>query len=346
MPVTLTVRMPSRILDRHVGGNTTYARHLSDGLLARGHHVDRVPAGPHPAATALCETLAALQGPRPRTVTHWTSDTGPLLRSRHPAVLTVHGVASRWIDVARTPAQERVWRLRVGRAARACRRVVTVSESSREDVAATFGVAPERITVIHHGIRLPDPGGEVSDAVALALREPFLLYVGNLEPRKNLVALSQAVRDPRVRAAGLRLVVAGRPAWNYGPIVEELRSNPDVVTLGFVTDAEKRALLDACTAFVFPSLYEGFGFPVLEALAAGAATLTSSRGSLAEVAGPAVRIEDLSAAGIADALAGALGDPAGLDACRAAGPAWAARFSWDRAVDRHVAVYTAALEAA
>ncbi len=341
----LRVLMPSRFIDRHVGGNTTYARYIATGLQARGVTVGRIPAGSHPLGTAALETLAGLRRHPTGDVLHYVGDTGPLLGTRTPTVVSVHGVASRWIDVARRPAQEKAWRMRVGRAISAADHVITVSHSSAADVAEVFGVAQERLTTIEHGIeveRFSVPTA-LSPEVRRVLPERFALYLGNIEPRKNLVSLVKAFATPEVRALGLPLVIAGKAAWNAGDSLAAIEQSPDVVSLGFVSDEDRTALMQACTVFAFPSLYEGFGFPVLEALAAGAVVVTSDRGSLAEVAGPALRFEGTGPEAIAAGIVSAVTDEVARARCRADGQTWASRFTWDASVEKHLEVYRGVL---
>lgn len=341
----MRVLMPSRFVDRHVGGNTTYARAVAAGLQARGVSVGRIAAGSHPAMTAALETLAGVRRHPAGDILHYVGDTGPLLGTRTPTVVTVHGVASRWIDVARRPAQEKAWRFRVGRAISAADHVITVSNSSAADVADVFGVEPERLTTIEHGIdldRFSTPTA-LSPEVRQALPERFALYLGNIEPRKNLVSLVRAFATSEVRALGLPLVIAGKAAWNADDSLAEIRNSPDVITLGFVSDDDRAALMQACEVFLFPSLYEGFGFPVLEALAAGAVVATSDRGSLAEVAGPSLRLPGLEPDAVAAGVVSAVTDEAARERCRAEGTAWASRFTWDASVAKHLEVYRGVL---
>lgn len=337
-----SVVMPGRILRRHVGGNTTYARAVAGGLFRRGVTVRTMPFAQRAAVTALHETAAALRQPEPGSVLHYVADTGPLLASRWPTVVTVHGVASRWISTARTSRQEAVWRARVRRAVDAADQVVTVSESSARDVAEVFGVASDRLTTIPHGVdhALYGTDAVLSDEVRAAVPTEFLLYLGNLEPRKNLVELVRAhARVPEAPP----LVIAGKPAWNAADSVRAIADSSRVVHLGFVSDTDKVALLRSCTAFVFPSLYEGFGFPVLEALAAGAPVITTDRGSLPEVSGPSWVVGGVTADELAEGLTAALADDAWLRRCREAGPGWSSRFTWARSVDAHLDVYRKAL---
>ncbi|WP_282071658.1 glycosyltransferase family 4 protein [Janibacter hoylei] len=334
------VVFPSRIIDRHVGGNTTYAREIRDGLLARGHEVSTMPMAPHPALTAALETGRGWVGPSDRLV-HYSADTGPLLPTRLPSVVTVHGVASRWIGSARTSRQEAVWRARVRAAIRGTRAIITVSESAADDISAVFGVDRESIDIILHGIDVeqfetPTP---LSRALSAAVPEEYVLYLGNIEPRKNLMPLVRAFQQPPLRDLGIPLVIAGKPAWNFAESMAEIEAAPNVHHLGFVSDADRVALMQGAALFAFPSLYEGFGFPVLEAMAAGTPVATTRRGSLAEVAGPAWLLEEVDPESLGREIAAALQDRTWRAEVVAEGRRWARRFTWDSSVQRHIDVY-------
>lgn len=337
--------MPGRILDRHVGGNTTYATEVSRRLPSLGHEVTTLPWRSHPALTAGHEIFAARTwGPSRADIVHFTSDTGPALGCRLPLVVTVHGVASRHTRVARTKVQETVWRARVRAAVHQATVVLSVSDSSANDVAAVFGIDRDSIAVIPHGIdHLGHGEGVPSPRVQQILdsAEPFLLYLGNIEPRKNVDNLVRAVTEGG--GVGLRLVVAGKAAWNFQPTLQLMESRPEVEYLGFVTDADRAALLGACHLFVFPSHYEGFGLPVLEAMAKGAPVLCSNEGSLAEVAGPALRLPGLDSQSIREGIRSSLADSSALRGAASAGPAWAGQFTWEKSARRHAEVYESAL---
>lgn len=341
----MRVLMPSRILDRQTGGNTTYAREIARGLAARDIRVDRIPSSRRPQLTALRESWAGLQRGTEGDVLHYVADTGPLFGSRRPTVVTVHGVASRWIDVARSPRQEQVWRTRVQRAIDAADRVVTVSRSSAADIEAEFNLDRSRLTVIEHGIDVPRFARPqaLSPELAARLPERFALYLGNIEPRKNLIALVEAFNSPAVRALRVPLVIAGKPAWNSEQSLSAIDAADNVLKLGFVSDADRTALMQACKAFVFPSHYEGFGFPVVEALAAGAVVVASTKGSLAEVAGPSLRFDGVDVRGIAEGIERALMDEDARSLCIEQGRSWAARYTWDESVRKHVSVYEGVL---
>ncbi|MDI9915074.1 glycosyltransferase family 1 protein [Rhodococcus sp. IEGM 1379] len=337
----MKILMPGRILERHVGGNTTYARALADGLRARDVAVDPMAYSDHAVLTMAAETRQAMRRGSKNEVLHYVADTGPLVRTRTPSVVTVHGIASRWIEGVRNPIQEKVWRTRVNRAIESTDAVITVSESSAEDISEVFDIPRDRIDVIHHGIEHDSftRPTVLSPGIAARLPDQYLLYIGNIEPRKNLTALIAAMRYGCVRDLGLPLVIAGKPAWNYDASMAAIADSPDVIYLGFVTDDDRVALMQQCAMFVFPSRYEGFGFPVLEAMAAGAPVLTSNEGALREVAGPARILDSLDEEGIAQGITVAIEDMAWRTTSLSEGRAWASRFNWDASVQAHLAIY-------
>lgn len=337
----MKVMMPGRILDRHVGGNTTYARNLADGLRRSGISVEAMPSASDPFRTIALETWQGRVSCGSQTVLHYVADTGPLLRTKTPSLVTVHGVASAHIEGVRNPLQEKVWRSRVKRAIQSTNGLVTVSRSSARDISSIFDVEQSKISVIPHGIDTPtfSKNTQVSAELAAQIPNEYLLYVGNIEPRKNLIELVKAASQKRVRDLGLPLLIAGKPAWNSGPSMTEIEQSPDVQYLGFVSDSDRIALMQQCIAFIFPSRYEGFGFPVLEALAAGAPVLTSDRGSLSEVAGPSDILASIDADGIADGIVAAVSGEGREPQAVAARRDWASRFNWEASVNSHLSLY-------
>lgn len=342
----MKILMPGRILERHVGGNTTYARTLAAGLRERGIDVVSMRYANNPVATLSLETVQALAAPVPDQVLHYVADTGPLISTRSPSVVTVHGVASKWVEGVRKPHAERIWRARVGAAIKRTNRVVTVSESSADDIADVFGVDRESISVILHGIdceKFAQPR-TLSEELRAKVPAEFLLYVGNIEPRKNLVELVEAMSCGPLSDAKLPLLIAGKPAWDSDESMAAILASPNVHYLGFISEDDKIALMQRCTAFVFPSKYEGFGFPVLEAMAAGAPVITSERGALREVAGPAMVTADIDRDSIARSVRDALADQEWLTTAPDRGRAWASTFSWDKSVEAHVEVYRSVVD--
>lgn len=342
----MKISMPSRILDRETGGNTTYARNLESGLLGLGHDVQRIASYSHPALTMLSESAFGLRKLGADHLVHYVADTGSLLRGPNPTVVTVHGVASRWIEGTRSPAKEKVWRTRVSRAVATSDSVITVSNSSANDICEIFNIPREKIAVIPHGIdaaKFAKPESLTEDLLARSLPRNFVLYLGNIEPRKNLLNLVKAFQLPQLKNSGTQLLIAGKPAWDYAEVMQMIDASPNVQHLGFVSDADRVALMQNCDLFVFPSLYEGFGFPVVEALAAGAVVASTRRGSLAEVAGPALVLDGTSPEELCRDISAALADDVSRAACQDAGVAWAQGFSWDQSIQRHVDVYAETL---
>ena len=327
---------PGRILERNVGGNTTYTRAIASGITSYGWQVATLPYHSKAAITALLEQRSALAKPKAGELVHYSADTGPLVPVRRPSVVTVHGVASAVAQGVRNPLQEATWRTRVRAAIRCTEALITVSESSSETLQEVFGLDAARIHVIPHGI---DIGQFATPTVCTSevreqLPSEYLLYLGNVEPRKNLIELVNAVDHLEIP-----LVVAGRTAWNAEGIEQRIAESPNTVRLGFVSDQDRVYLLQHCRAFIFPSLYEGFGFPVLEAMAAGAPVLATRRGSLRDVAGPAGHIEDVDASAIEAALTRYFGDDAWLRDVVTPGRQWAEQFSWDKSVAAHHRLY-------
>jgi glycosyltransferase involved in cell wall biosynthesis len=179
------------------------------------------------------------------------------------------------------------------------------------------------------------------------IRPPYCLFVGNLEPRKNLTRLVDAFA--RIRAhrggAGPQLVVAGTRGWLYGGIFRAVEAHEvarDIVFTGYVPPADLPALYAGAACFVFPSLYEGFGLPVLEAMAAGAPVVASRAGAIPEVAGEAALLVDAERPErIAEAVESVLDDPALRARMTARGRARAREFTWEAVARRTLAVYEA-----
>ena len=232
-------------------------------------------------------------------------------------------------------------------AASRAERLVAISESTRRDVCERFGVDPARIDVIPLAADdrfSPAPADAVAALRArLDLTAPFVLYVGSNKPHKNLVRLVEAFRIVAEARPDLRLVVAG--VWD--PRYEEPRARARdlglgqrVRFLGPVADADLPALYSAARVFAFPSLYEGFGLPVLEAMRCGAPVVTSATSSLPEVVGDAgITVDPNDAAAIADALARVIDDDGLHDDLARRAVARAGEFTWRRAAAAHRALY-------
>jgi len=239
--------------------------------------------------------------------------------------------------------------LRTSRTARRARRVMTISEYSARDIESLCGVPRENIVVIPCGVsRDFQP---VKDPVAMeGLRhrmavptERFILFVGGADPRKNHQILIKAYASRKGALKDFSLVMVGESVHRFGDIREAARSHGvenRIVSPGRLNAPELRVLYSNAAVFVFPSIYEGFGMPVLEAMACGAPVITSNRTALPEVAGDAaVLINPEDAEELADAIIRVLEDSAHRDTLRAKGFERVKQFTWERAARQTMAVY-------
>jgi alpha-1,3-rhamnosyl/mannosyltransferase len=215
------------------------------------------------------------------------------------------------------------------------RGIITPSESSRKDAIERLGLQPDHVRAIHHGISesyfgSPDPGPARE---RFGLAKPYILFVSTIEPRKNLSrlldayeALPQSIRDE------FDLVVAGPKGWSSEATMLRLElSGPSVRYLGYVPEELLPGLTAGATVFAYPSLYEGFGFPIAQAMAAGVPVITSNVSSLPEVAGGAALLVDpLSTAELTSALSKILTSPSLSAELTAKGRERAKHFNWQR----------------
>lgn len=236
-------------------------------------------------------------------------------------------------------------------------RVLTVSETSKQDILRRFRIPADKVTVIYNAIdeRLTvPPAAEDFERVRnrYQLKNPFALYVGNIKPHKNLERLIEAFRELRQETAfeSLTLVIIGDEISRYQGLrraVHTHKLHKHVRFLGFVAPATLAVLYRLAGVFVFPSLYEGFGLPPLEAMYVGTPVVTSNVSSLPEVVGDAaVLVDPYSTASIAEGMRKALTDEALRATLRRSGMARAREFSWARSVEQIHAVYTDVLERA
>jgi glycosyltransferase involved in cell wall biosynthesis len=234
-------------------------------------------------------------------------------------------------------------------AAHRARRIFTVSETSKADILRYCNVPPERITVIYNAIddriAVPPSEEEVEQTrERYQLHGPFALYVGNIKPHKNLERLIDAFHLVRLQGfERLQLLIIGDQISKYPGLrraVDRFKLHKHVRFLGFVPDQTLAALYQLATVFVFPSLYEGFGLPPLEAMARGTPVVTSNTSSLPEVVGDAaILVDPYRAESIADGMKQVLGDAALRATLRERGLARARIFSWRKSVQQVRDVY-------
>jgi glycosyltransferase involved in cell wall biosynthesis len=266
-----------------------------------------------------------------------------------PSVVTVYDLSFLLFPRAFKPAN-RIYLAATTRAtAKRARRILTISENARDEIVRLLNVPREHVAVTYPAVeeryrRLPDED-IAAFRVARGLPDAFVFTLGTLEPRKNLTGLLHAYA--RLRKPRAPLFVAGGAGWRFSPIfdtVRQLHLQEEVQFVGYVPEDELPLWYNAARLFAFPSLYEGFGIPVLEAMACGAPVITSSTSSLPEVGGKAaILVPPTDTDRIAQEMQRVLEDPHLQRELRAAGRIQASRFSWRALADQTVATYERAV---
>lgn len=339
----------SRALVERADDDLTYT------LFYRRGEAPPLPPGPHArlVATPVRQERLAMQlwFPLARQrlgldAIHYPAFPPPLLQQRG-MIASIHDLTAFRYPETMTAAGRRYWRPMLGHAARVARPVLVPTRSTRTDVITLAGAAPERVAVTPYAadaaFAVAPPLPYLAQLRARwSLPEHFLLAVGTLEPRKNLVTLFAALERlrGRLRPEPL-LVVVGREGWGQNGTRELLQSLGERVRFtGHIDDADLRGLYHLASAFVYPSLYEGFGFPILEAFLARCPVISTTSSSIPEVAGDAALLVDPhDAAALAEAIAAVWSDAALAERLRGAGAAQAVRFTWDRCAAATVAAY-------
>jgi glycosyltransferase involved in cell wall biosynthesis len=294
---------------------------------------------------ALPRDLAAVQP----DVCHFTNSLAPL-RAPCPLVITLHDM-SLFVHARLHPLKSQLFvRPIIPVVARRAAAIITVSQHAKREIVAGLQIPPEKVHVIYEAAApqyhvLTDSAGLADVRQRYNLRKPFVLYVGTIEPRKNLTRLVLAFAQAQRQQPDLELILVGQLGWKYASLlkaIEDLQLGSAVRRLGYVPDEDLPALYNLARVLAFPSLYEGFGLPVVEAMACGTPVLTSNGSSLAEIAvGASYLIDPLEVADIAQGLMCLTTDD-GLHArLRAAGLARSAQFSWQQAAAETVRVYDA-----
>jgi glycosyltransferase involved in cell wall biosynthesis len=226
-------------------------------------------------------------------------------------------------------------------------RIITVSNASERDIVRFFHVRPDCVATIPCGVSPrfgPRAASQVFDTLSrYGIVPPYLLTVGALQARKNLETLLESFARLRLEGLPHRLVVVGRKAWKSEGIfhrLDDLGLGDAVVLTGYVDDADLPALYAGAACFVFPSIYEGFGLPPLEAMACGVPVVTSNTSSLPEVVGDAaITVDPHDVGGFVAAIRRIVDQPALADELRARGLERAQRFTWERAAAAHASLY-------
>ncbi len=210
--------------------------------------------------------------------------------AKTPVLLTIHDIS---FDIYKECYSwgRRIWHALVQPRAQATRAhmVITPSEHSRQDILFRYQLDPKNVQVIVPGLAITAAIKTEQQRTAvldrLSIHQPYFFFLGTIEPRKNIEILVRSFIKTNLVSKGYRLVLAGSLGWKEKNILHLIRTTPGVTWIGYVSEEEKNVLLQQASVFVYPSLYEGFGFPVLEARAAGIPVITSNRSSLPDVAG-------------------------------------------------------------
>lgn len=214
-----------------------------------------------------------------------------------PVVATIHDISFEHFDDIFTKKEMFIQKKLIPYAARKSKKVLTVSEFSKKDICECYGCDPDKVVVTYNGKSSAFKKFELSEEQRNTLREKFglpeeyILYVGNIQPRKNLKRLLQAYVKYAVQDKNAKpLVIVGKKAWMYDSIFEEIKQNhleDRVYFTGYVEEVDLVRLYNDALFFIYPSIFEGFGLPVLEAMACGTPVITSDITSIPEVAGDA-----------------------------------------------------------
>lgn len=354
------------------GGIGTYLRHLIPGLAGRMEAGKLILAHHGPRDAGLFADVEGVEerrlpGRRDLTGLCWHGVGRPVLEaylgeldlvhapslvyppSRAPLVATVHDLCiCRYPNAF--PARWRVFHRRgLSLILRHAGVILVDSRSTRDDLRSLTGRADPRVKVVGLGVDAPPrPSGEEVERVLSrhGLRPPYILFVGTIEPRKNLCTLARAYASfggaERLRSG--ELVLAGPLGWMRRGEMSRILGQQGVRWLGYLPQDELEAVYAAATVFAYPSLYEGFGLPVLEAMARGLAVVTSNTSSLREVGeGVALLVDPEDPMEMGKALRRLIEDPDLREELAQKGRERAAEYSWESTVEKTLRAYREAL---
>ena len=199
----------------------------------------------------------------------------PILRNpKVKTVVTIHGIEYEWLPAYENWLQRWYLPLSTKFACWSSNKIIAVSQFTKNQLIERLGADPKKISVIYEGTNFVEPKRSTKE------RERYILFIGTVQPRKNLLRLIEAL------PLGMKLVIAGKLGWNYQEVVDAAKKRNVEIT-GFVSDEKRNTLLKNALAYVQPSITEGFGLPILEAMNAGVPVVSSRGGALAEIVGEA-----------------------------------------------------------
>jgi glycosyltransferase involved in cell wall biosynthesis len=258
-------------------------------------------------------------------------------------VVTIHDLAFEHYPSLFPRSWRTLYRLGLRAAVRRADAILTPSRNTAEDIVSRTKVDPRKLHVVPLAASLPPSSTDVGEVLTrLKVRVPYVLFVGTIEPRKNLVRLVRAYRRAAASGVPHGLVLAGPLGWHHESLMRELalEGPGEIVMTGALTPEELDAVYRAADAFVYPSLYEGFGLPVVEAMARGVPTVASATSSLPEVSGDAaLGVNPRSVREIAAAIERLCTDTSLAEELAERGRFRAERFSWDETARLTLQVY-------
>ncbi len=361
----------ARFWRRSAAGLSTYSQQLVHGLAALDH-VNRYTILITPDDVAEFDVVApnvsalvvdiphyslAEQTRLPKVLTELKPDLVHFLHFNHPIlyrgpfITTLHDLTVVYFPVGRqqhNPLRRwaflRVMRDAVQRAAK----VIAVSRTTRDDAIRDLSGDPSRIAVIHEGLALASRSPKSASALEeLGVRSPYLLFVSQWRPHKRIEDLVEAFEQISAQFPKLQLVITGKPNALFPKIIDRVEHSPvrrRIITPGFVADELLPTLYAHAELFVFPSLYEGFGFPPLEAMAMGTPVVAANASCLPEILGNAAQyFEAGNVADLAATLAKVLDDPGQCADLAKRGKAQAAQYDWATVAKETLAVYESIL---
>ncbi len=307
----MRIAVDANVLEANWGGIPKYldriARELIDGgdeilLLANTRRLSRQIPGAHEVGVRIKGTPIWRQAflplwlARRRIDVFWAPESVLPRRCPVPSVITIHDLATLRFAGVKQESQKRHFGTTVARSARQATRLIAVSRATADDIASYYGVGEDSVRVVPNGVdEIFTPGNRAAALAAVRERwgveSPFVLHVGAIEPRKGLDVLIGAAALAAGESAGWRVLMAGLPGFEGGPIEARARESGACDLLGAVTEGELLDLLRAAGALAAPALYEGFGIAPLEAMACGTpAVVAADGGGLEEVSGPAALV--------------------------------------------------------
>lgn len=353
-----------------LGGNETYATNLIEALadidssnqytvyvttrVASDRFSNRWPnvtvrsTRPHTPLIRIPLTLSAEIRRRPVDVLHVQYTAPPLIPC--PVVTTIHDLAFEHLPETFKRKSWMQMRLTVRHTAKTAAHIITVSDYSRQDIIDTYKISPSRITVTPEAAPAVFAPAETAETERVrrvyGIEDEYILAVGSIQPRKNLVRLMAAysyLRQRSPQAKLPRLVLVGKCAWLYNETlhsIDELELQKSVTLTGYVPEADLPGLYSGALCFVYPSYFEGFGLPPLEAMKCGAAVIVGNKTSLPEVVGDAaVMVDPFDVEAIGAAIERVITDSPFRASLQAKGLERAKLFDWRETARKTLAVY-------